>query len=82
MFTLVLATILFRRVFSFRKIHKAWHDFASLSELHKAMLSKYPAHLNNIRKAIETNYQFIFKLISNAVGFFENSDVSKFVSLG
>ena len=45
------------------------------------MLSQFPAHIANARRAVETNYEFVKKIVSSAVGMFENSAVSHFVSL-
>ena len=44
------------------------------------MLNKFPGHLEDVRLGIEQNYKFVRSIVSSAVGMFENSEVSCFVS--
>jgi len=44
------------------------------------MLKDYPEHCKDIAGAIDRNYRFISAIVQSAVGMFENSSVSNFVS--
>ena len=55
-------------------------NYHLLPERHKALLKDYPAHIEQCKEAVDANYEFIKAIVSNAIGFLNNSDVSDFVS--
>lgn len=70
-----------QRMFACLQIDRGHLCYKKLSAKHKALLPDYPSHVENCFKAIDVNYQLIKNIIGNAVGFFENSDITDIVSI-
>ena len=72
--------VILHRVYALVRVQRLEDNYKKLSQGHQQMLSQFPTHIANTRKAVETNYEFVKKIVSSAVGMFENSEVSHFVS--
>ena len=73
--------VILPRTYALVRVQRLEDNYKKLSPSHQQMLSQFPAHIANARRAVETNYEFVKKIVSSAVGMFENSAVSHFVSL-
>ncbi len=63
-----------------QRLEQSYGDYLQLPAQHQKMLTTFPKHIGDVRKAIDTNFDFVKLIVSSAVGMFENSDVSQFVS--
>ena len=75
-----LGTTVHGRSYARGKLHRLYTDFTKLSKPHQLLLPQFPAHIKECIKAVEVNSRFLSSIVENAVGFFQNSDVSEFVS--
>ena len=55
-------------------------NYQGLPLHHRKMLPGMPSHIQALKSAIDVNQQFVEMIIASAVGMFENSQVSQFVS--
>ena len=75
-----LGTTLDGRSYARGKLHRLYTDFTKLPRPHQLLLPRFPAHMKECIKAVEVNSKFLGSIVENAVGFFQNSEVSEFVS--
>ena len=62
------------------RLQKLWFAFTKLPKSHRLLLPDFPSHMKECFKAAEENSKFLNSIVANAVGVFQNSDVSEFVS--
>ena len=75
----LLLLLCIARAYGYLQIEKMKKNYHLLPERHKELLKDYPSHTEKCKEAIDTNYEFIKGVVSNAIGFLNNSDVSDFV---
>lgn len=79
-FQAVVNAFLYYKKHALLKLQRTCNHYRELPEAHKQMLIKFPGHLDDVRQGIEENYKFVRRIVSSAVGMFENSEVSHFDS--
>ncbi len=63
------------------RLKQVVESYGKLPACHRLMLKDYPDHCKDIAEGIENNDRFVRSIVRSAVGMFENSSVSNFVSL-
>ena len=69
------------RTYTSERLQRLHRDYLHIPAEHQKMLPSFPATIDRIQKAIDRNYEFVRAIVSTAVGMFEDSAVSQFVSL-
>ena len=72
--------ILFIRTHALSRVERFAENYKALSALHRRMLPDMPSHIEAMKAAIDINHKFVEKIVTSAVGMFENSQVSQIVS--
>ena len=68
------------RSYAHSKLKRLWSDFSKLPKDNQLLLPRFPTHMKECIKAVEINSKFLKAIVENAVGVFQNSDISQFVS--
>ncbi len=71
----------FYRVHLNARLHGVEENYSFLPPAHQAMLSEVPQHLNKLRAATLVNQRFVEAVVKSSVGMFEDSQLSKKVSI-
>ena len=69
------------RTYASERLQRLYQDYLRIPVEHQRMLPSIPATIDRIQKAIDKNYEFVRAIVSTAVGMFEDSEVSQFVSV-
>ena len=62
------------------RLKQVVESYGKLPACHRLMLKDYPEHCKDIADAVDKNDRFVKSIVQSAVGMFENSSVSNFVS--
>ncbi|XP_019858904.1 PREDICTED: carnosine N-methyltransferase-like [Amphimedon queenslandica] len=77
-FKKIVNAYLYYKAYGYLQIEKMKKNYHLLPERHKDLLKDYPSHIEKCKEAIDANFEFIKGVVSNAIGFLNNSDVSDF----
>jgi carnosine N-methyltransferase len=75
-FQRVCTAFSYYRTFAMRRVARAHENFSCLPLHHQQLLNDFLPNLDRLKAAIDTNHQFIDRLMKSAQGMFVNSSVA------